>query len=149
MVINTNPSFPVAFSFLVVVSDVFGMYEGNFQEVSGLNAKIGVEELKEGGENRYTHRLPTPPKYENLILKRGMIVNSTLINWVKDAVENFTFTTKTVVVSLLDEKSLPVAVWSFANAYPVALKISDFKAQENAIACETIELSYDYFKRIL
>jgi phage tail-like protein len=141
--------FPVAFSFLVKVTGVSGTYEGSFQEVTGLNAKIGLEELKEGGENRFVHRLPTPPKYDNLVLKRGMVLNSELITWAKDAIENFNFTTKSVLVSLLDENLKPLATWSYVNAYPVAIKISDLKAQDNSIACESIELAYDYFQRVL
>lgn len=142
---KTPPFYPVAFSFNVK----FDGEEGEFQEVSGISVKLGTETIKEGGENRFEHRLPNPPKYENLMLKRGMVLDSGLIVWARNAVEDFKITTKTVVVSLLDEANAPLASWSFSNAYPVSLKISDFKAQENAIAIETLELSYDYFKRVL
>ena len=139
---------PVGFYFQVAIQGISGINEGNFQEVSGLNVKIGVEEVKEGGETRFVHRLPTPPKYENLVLKRGMLLGSPLIAWVKTSIESFTFTPKTVYVKLLDEKKTPIAVWSFVNAYPVAVKISDFKAQENAIAIETLELAFSYFVKV-
>jgi phage tail-like protein len=139
---------PVGFSFVVNITDIDGQYESNVQEVSGLNAKMNVEEVKEGGENRFVHRLPSPPKYENLILKRGMVTNSGLIDWARKAVEQFLFSTKTVVISLLDGDANHLATWNFVNAYPVSIKISDFKAQENAIVVETLELCYDYFQRI-
>jgi len=142
------PFFPAAFSFKVNVVGISGTYEGNFQEVTGINAKLGSEPVKEGGENRFEHRLPNPPKYENLVLKRGMVLSSGLITWVRSAIENFEITTKTVVVNLLDENKTPLASWSFKNAYPVAYKISDLKAQDNAIVFETLELSYSYFIRI-
>ncbi len=143
------PFYPVAFSFEVVVAGVNDTASGSFQEVSGINVKLESETIKEGGENRFAHRLPNPPKYENLILKRGMVLSSALIVWARDAVEKFTFTTKSVIVNLLDETGTPLASWSFVNAYPVALRVSDFKAQENAIVIETLELSYDYFTRTL
>lgn len=144
------PYYPAAFSFQVNVVGIQGTYEGNFQEVTGLNVKISTEPLQEGGENAYQHRLPKPPVYENLVLKRGMIFNSELIKWARAAVEDFTFTPKGVIVNLVDHlHTSPIATWEFTNAYPVALKVSDLKAQENAIVCETLELCYDYFKRTL
>lgn len=145
--LKSAPFFPVSFSFEVTISDILD--EGSFQEVSGISAKIGTETIKEGGENRFEHRLPMPVKHENLILKRGMVINSNLSTWASNAIEKFEFKTKTVVVKLLDETSAPIASWSFNDAYPVALKISDFKAQDNAIVIETLELSYSYFTRII
>lgn len=138
---------PVGFYFKVDVAGIDGKNEGSFQEVSGLNVKIGTEEVKEGGENRFVHRLPTPPKYENLVLKRGMLLGSGLIGWAQDSLEQFSFSPKTVNVNLMDENAGPIASWQFVNAYPVALRISDLKAQENAIVVETLELSFDYFQK--
>ncbi|HET6253610.1 MAG TPA: phage tail protein [Puia sp.] len=139
---------PVAFSFEVSITGIDGVNEGSFQEVTGLSVKLDVEEVKEGGENRFAHRFPSRPKYENLVLRRGMVTSSSLINWARQAVEQFQFTTRTVVVSLLDEEGKNLASWNFVNAWPVSLKVSDLKAQENAIAVETLELSFDYFQRI-
>ncbi|HEX5555515.1 MAG TPA: phage tail protein [Chitinophagaceae bacterium] len=139
---------PVGFYFKVNVIGVSGKNEGSFQEVSGLNVKIGAQEVKEGGENRFVHRLPTPPKYENLVLKRGILKGSPLVTWVKQGLEQFSFTRKTVVINLMNEKGEPIVSWKFVNAYPVAMKISEFKAQENSIALETFELSFDYFTKV-
>ncbi|MBC7913222.1 MAG: phage tail protein [Pyrinomonadaceae bacterium] len=140
---------PAGFFFTVTISGVSGIEESSFQDVSGLSAKLGTEDIKEGGENRFSYRFPTPAKYENLVLKRGMLVGSPLINWVKDGIEQFKFTPKLVIVSLLDANAAPLATWNFINAYPVAFKISDFKAQENAIVVETLELAYNHFIKIL
>jgi phage tail-like protein len=138
---------PVGFYFRVSVTGINGQNEGNFQEVTGLNVKLDVEEVKEGGENRFSHRLPARPKYENLVLKRGMVTDSFLVTWARKATEQFIFTTKTVVLSLLNDDGVPLAAWNFVNAYPVAIKMSEFKAQENSIAIETLELCFDYFER--
>lgn len=139
---------PVGFSFDVSVEGIMGLNEGSFQEVSGLNVKFGTEEVVEGGENRFVHRLPTPPKYENLVLKRGMLKGSSLINWVRTSVERFKFVPKMVVVKLLDASGQPLISWRFSNAYPVSLRISEFKSQENAMVIETLELSFDYFTKV-
>jgi len=136
--------FRVEFAFLKPDSN-----DTRFQEVSGLNTELGIEEISEGGENRYSHRLPTRGKFANLILKRGLLNDSELIDWCKDAIENFTFEPTTVNVTLLNEEHQPMGdTFSFINAWPVKWSVSDFKAQENSIVVETLELSYSYFKRI-
>lgn len=139
---------PVGFHFKVEFK-LNGVLEGDarFQEVSGLTAELGIEELNEGGENRFSHRLPTRSKYGNLVLKRGMLKDSKLIEWFRDAVENFEFKPADVLVTLLNEEHKPLVGWSFVKAWPVKWVVSDFKAQEGSIVVETIELAYNYFKR--
>lgn len=139
---------PVGFYFRVNVPGITGSNEGSFQEVSGLTATITPLEAKEGGENRFVHRLPQPPKYGNLVLKRGMLTGSQLITWAQNAINLFTFSPVPVTVSLMNANRGLVASWQFLNAYPVAYKVSEFKAQENSIALETLELCYDYFQQI-
>lgn len=120
-----------------------------FQEVTGLAAELGVEEVVEGGENRFSHRLPSRARYSNLVLKRGLLTDSKLIDWCRDAIENFEFRPSTVNVTLLNENHEPLAeTLSFIRAWPVKWAVSDYKAQENAIVVETMELAYNYFSRI-
>ena len=141
---------PVGFHFRVEFT-LDGMQDGDvrFQEVSGLSAELGIEEVVEGGGNRFPHRLPTRAKYSNLILKRGLLTDSRLIDWCSDAIENFDFEPTTVNVTLLNENHEPVAEsYSFVRAWPVKWAVSDFKAQENSIVVETLELAYNYFSRI-
>ena len=137
--------FRVEFSFLPSESN-----DTRFQEVAGLTSELGIEEVVEGGENRFAHRLPTRGKYANLILKRGLLTDSNLIDWCKNAIENFVFETATVNVTLLNEKHEPVAeTYSFIKAWPVKWALSDFKSMDNAVVVETLELAYNYFRRIM
>jgi len=140
---------PVGFHFQVSFINLAGVQDNDarFQEVSGLSAEINTEEVVEGGENRFSYRLPTRAKYGNLILKRGMLTDSGLIGWFRDAVENFDFTPSDLLVTLLNEKHQPLAGWKFLKAWPVKWAISDFKAQEGAVVVETVELAYTFFKR--
>jgi len=144
---DTYPyNLPVTFHFNVDM----GSDEGDdirFQEVNGLTAEISVEELVVGGENMFTYRLPVRAKYNNIILKRGMLKNSKLIDWFRNAVEHFQFEPRDIKINLLNEKNEPVAFWKVIQAYPVKWVISDFKASENALVIETIELAYQYFQR--
>jgi phage tail-like protein len=76
-----------------------------------------------------------------------MLVGSAFTHWVQNSLTLFTFTPKTVLVKLLDGDDSIIAAWSLSNAYPVSLKMSDFKAMDNSLAIETLELTYDYFQQ--
>jgi phage tail-like protein len=147
---NDRPySMPRSFHFSVEFQGVSGLKSNDvkFQDVSGLIAELGVEEIRSGGENRFSHRLPTRARYQNLVLKRGMLTDSGLIKWFTDAVENFSFTPATIIVKLLDPDHQPLQSWTFIKAWPVKWSISEFKASENTVVVETIELAYQYFRR--
>ena len=77
-----------------------------------------------------------------------MLSDSKVITWFKDALENFIFKPVDLLITLLNEKNEPLSGWSFVNVWPVKWVISDFKAQENSIVIETLELAYSYFKRV-
>lgn len=146
-VIRMDP--PVGFHFKVsfgfIKSDTG---DSHFQEVSGFTAELGTEELIEGGENRFVHRLPTRGKYGNLILKRGLFTDSELIDWCRGAIENLDIAPTEVLVSLLNEDHEPVGdSFNFKNAWPVKWAVTDYKAQENSLVVETLELTYNYFTR--
>lgn len=119
-----------------------------FQEVKGINVSLETKAYDEGGVNDYSHKLPVRTKYDNLELKRGFLHGSSLLTWVNNAVRNFTFTPKLVQVFLMNELGNELVMWSFGNAYPVAMKISEFKSTDNSIVVETIELAYTYFERV-
>jgi len=137
---------PVGFHFLVEFANQQNEYQ--FQSVSGLSVDLETEEIKEGGENRFTHKLPVRAKYPNLILKRGLLVNSGLLNWCRDAIDNFKIEPTDVIIKLLNEKSEPLMSWNVVHAWPVKWTISDFNAEENRLVIETLELTYSYFKTL-
>ena len=49
---------PVIFHFKVEFGANSSDQDNRFQEVTGLNAEVTVEELKEGDLNQYVHKLP-------------------------------------------------------------------------------------------
>ncbi|MAM29898.1 MAG: glycerol acyltransferase [Flavobacteriaceae bacterium] len=137
---------PVSFHFLVEFNGIQpSLIDTQFQAVSGLSVDIETEEFAEGGENRFKHKFPVRTKFPHLVLKRGMVTDSKLINWCKDAVESFKFSPIDLTVKLLNDKHLPLVTWNVVNAYPVKWNVDELNAEENKIAIETIELAYNYF----
>lgn len=117
-----------------------------FQEVNGLNAELQTEEIKIGGENRYSQTLPIRAKYSDLVLKRGLLVNSAVVKWCRDAIENLEMEPITIVITLMNEKNEPLQSYNIVNAWPKKWTVSDFNAQESRIVVETMDISYQYYK---
>ncbi len=138
---------PVSFHFRVEFkfSDQRAKSEVNFQEVSGLNKEMTTEDFTEGGENRFVYRFPKGTKYPNLVLKRGMKPDSAIIDWVRDAIDNFDFQPVDITVTLLNPDHNPLVVWEFVKCWPLKWATSDLKGQDNAIAIESLELIYNYY----
>jgi phage tail-like protein len=140
---------PVGFHFAVIFElPGLAAIDTNFQEVSGLDATMEFESVKEGGENRFQHRLPTQATYSNLVLKRGMLVGSALYEWFSAAMYDYIFLPINLNVVLLNSDHLPVSAWRFMNAVPAKWSVSSLNAEESSIVAETIELSYNYMQRI-
>ncbi|MEM7186309.1 MAG: phage tail protein [Bacteroidota bacterium] len=137
---------PVSFHFKVEFTGISSQEADiQFQSVAGLSVDIETEEFAEGGENRFKHKFPVRTKFPNLVLKRGMVTDSKLIDWCRDAIESFQFQPIDLTVKLLNEKHEPMVTWNVVHAYPVKWNVSDLNAEENKIAIETIELAYNYF----
>lgn len=140
---------PVGFHFKVVfqIPDAQDV-DTRFQSVSGLSVEFDTETYKEGGENRFEHRLPLRTKYPDLSLKRGMVTVSPLTNWCLAAFNERLIMPITLFVTLLNESHAPLKTWSVFNAWPKKWAVSDLNAQESAIVIETLDLSYSHFKVI-
>jgi phage tail-like protein len=137
---------PVGFHFLVEF-DKLGTKEKDhqFQSVSGLSVDLETEEIVEGGENRFKHKLPVKTKYPNLVLKRGILIDSDVIEWCRKAIENFEFKPVDLTVKLLNQDHKPLMHWKVIHAYPVKWAVEDFSALESKIVIESFELAYNYF----
>jgi phage tail-like protein len=116
-----------------------------FQTVSGLSVEYDFETFKEGGENRFEHKLPVRTKYADMVLKRGMLTNSAVIKWCLAAFRDREFTPVDISVILMNEKGDPLRTWNLAHAIPKKWLVSDLNANENSVVVETMELAYRYF----
>lgn len=139
---------PVGFHFKVVFGlDGVSDLDVQFQEVSGLTVDVEMESYVEGGENRFTHQLPSRTKYAELSLKRGLVTDSAVLDWCRNAIENFQFEPINLTVILLNEKHEPLSSWNVIGGIPKRWEVSSFNAEQNAAVIETLQLSYGYFTR--
>lgn len=136
---------PVGFHFLVKFDGIAEETDTRFQEVTGLTVTVSTEDIEEGGENRFVHKLPKGTSYDNLILKRGIIKDSKLVAWCKKAIEELSFEPKNLLVSLLNEDHEELCSWNIVRAYPVKWAFSGLNAESGELLIETIEFNYQYF----
>ncbi len=137
---------PVAFHFKV---EVLGLPpnadDARFTEVGGLSVEVGTEEIAEGGENRFIQKYPARAKYPELVLKRGLLLQSEVLAWVRRCIEDERIEPKNVDVKLLNENHEPLLTWHLVNAYPTKWAVADLNATGNAVVIETLQLFYQYF----
>jgi len=119
--------------------------DARFQAVSGLSVEYDYESFKEGGENRFEHKLPVRTKYSDMVLKRGMLADSEVIKWCLAAFRDREFRPSDINVILMSEKGDPLRTWNVVHAIPKKWLVSDFNSNESSVVIETLELTYRYF----
>ncbi|MGV8835097.1 phage tail protein [Cellvibrio sp.] len=144
---------PSAFYFKVVFGSGSEGVDSSFQDVSGISFEMSTEEVPEGGENRFVHKLPTAIKQSNLELKRGIAsASSPLVAWCKEVMEGdfiAAIVPRTISVYLLNENAEPIRGWTFANAFPIKWEVEGFNSTKNEVAIEKIVFSYTYSNRVM
>jgi phage tail-like protein len=124
--------------------------DSRFEEVSGLGTSVDVEEIREGGENRFSHSLPKAVRYQNLVLRRGLISDSKIVSWINDTLGgglSNPIKPVEIIVTLLNEQNEPATSWKVENAIPVDFKVESFNANSNELAIESIEFAYNGITR--
>jgi len=116
-----------------------------FQSVGGLSSELQTETIKEGGENRFEHELPIRTKFPNLVLKRGLIKDSSLIKWCLNTFQQLDIRPVDLEVKLLNEKHEPLMTWAVKQAWPKKWAIEDLNAMESKVLIESLDLRYQYF----
>jgi phage tail-like protein len=87
--------------------------------------------------------MPGLPKYANITLKRGVMLNDNeFFEWV-NTIHGGTVQRRDLTNSLLDETHTPTVTWKVKNAWPVKLTAPKLDAMEGRIAIETLEIAHE------
>ena len=115
-----------------------------FSEVTGLTQENQVIEYRDGASREHSLiKMPGQKKYSNIVLKRAVIKkDNDFFNWL-NTIQLNTVDRRTLNISLLDENSMPVMVWTVVNAFPVKIEGPQLKAAGNEVAIESIELAHE------
>lgn len=132
--------------------EVDGVEIGRFMEVGGLQVDVGVEEVEEGGQNSFVHKLPGRMTWPHITLKRGITQNDTLLTWLtKSSGEQFAaqgnkLTRSTAAITLLGPGGGRLRAWEFDGAFPVRWKGPEFAAGSSDMAVEELEIAHHGFR---
>lgn len=124
--------------------EIDGIVAALFNEVSGLDAKMEVEEYKEGGQNGHTWKFPGRVSFSPVTLKWGTQFSSALWDWFVEVVENDKKKPKyhTVHIIQFDETNTEVHRWTLLDAFPTKWTGPSFNAANSQIAVESMEITF-------
>ena len=114
-----------------------------FAEATLPSIEIDVVAYREGSDKvNSVRQLPGLTRHGNLVLKRGIVGDLDLFNWIR-AVSNGQLDRRNVSVTLLDEQRNAVQRWLVRNAFPVKYEGAHPKAKASEVAIELLELACD------
>ncbi len=128
--------------------------DGGFQECSGLEIEMDVQELKEGGRNDGVVRLVGQGKYGNLVLKRGMLyteegpVAAEFWEWLQDIVSgSVPYRRYDGTIEVLDrtggDDARVLATWTFSRGLPAKVSGPQLNAQSGELAIEELHIAHE------
>lgn len=124
--------------------------DGAFQECSGLDIEMNVEEYLEGGRNDGVIRRVGRAKYSNLVLKRGMFygdsgeVNGDVWNWIQGVVAGVRPVARyDGIIEVLSVGDEVVASWVFDRGLPAKVSGPQLNAKTGEIAIEELHIAHE------
>lgn len=121
--------------------EIDGLLFAGFSEVSGLSVEIETDTYNEGGENDFVHILPKTVKYQNIVLKQGILYSDQMWIWMREVMDG-KIKKRSGRIILMGANTMPAWSWEFTGAYPVKWTGADLKAQGGAVFVETLELCH-------
>jgi len=125
--------------------------DGGFQECTGLDIEMDVQELIEGGRNDGTVRLVGRGKFSNIVLKRGMLfpddgtVSSELWGWLQSILAGVRPVARYngIIEVLSPDRNDTVATWTFDRGLPSKIAGPQLNAKTGEIAIEELTIAHE------
>lgn len=123
----------------------------SFQEVSGLEQELKLQDLTQVGDDGVNIRLPKEVVHGNITLKRALEpLSEEFSNWVNKCFNYATdgrITPCNMIISLLDSERNSVACWACSHAFPTKWNLGTLDAQRSGLAIETLTITYNRLER--
>ena len=121
-----------------------------FQECSGLDIEMDVQEYLEGGRNDGVIRRVGRAKYQNLVLKRGMIwragggADPVLWQWIQDVLRGVRPVVRyDGIVEVMGFHEEVVARWAFRRGLPAKIAGPQLNAKTGEVAIEELHIAHE------
>lgn len=130
--------------------------DGAFQECSGLEIEMDVQNYQEGGRNDGVIQRAGRAKYQNLVLKRGMFygasgkVNADLWNWLQGVVAGVRPITRyDGVIEVMSVGERVSATWVFDRGLPARIRGPELNGKTGEIAIEELHIAHEGLRLVL
>ncbi len=125
--------------------------DGAFQEVTGLEIELGVDEYEEGGRNDRVVQRIGRASFPVVVLKRGMLrpsggqADRSLWTWIHDVITGVRPIRRyDGIVDILDTASdTAVARWTFQRGLPTKLVGPQLNARTGEVAIEELHIAHE------
>ncbi|MEI6668463.1 MAG: phage tail protein [Acidobacteriota bacterium] len=125
--------------------------DGGFQECSGLQIEMDVQEIIEGGRNDGTVRQVGRGKYSPIVLRRGMLfpdggtVDNALWAWIQNVLSGVRPVARYdgVIEVLSGDRQNTVATWTFDRGLPQKIAGPQLNAKSGEIAIEELTIVHE------
>jgi phage tail-like protein len=123
--------------------------DGAFQECTGLDVELDVQELVEGGRNNGVIRRVGRAKYSPIVLKRGMfysddVVNRDLWTWLEDVASGVRPVRRyDGIVEVMSVGETVAARWLFERGLPAKITGPQLNAKTGEIAIEELHIAHE------
>jgi phage tail-like protein len=129
---------------------------GAFQECTGLDVEMDVQEYLEGGRNDGVIRRVGRAKYQNIVLKRGMFwkpgdgVNRDLWQWLQSVVSGERPVVRyDGIVEVMGIADDVVACWVFRRGLPAKLTGPQLNAKTGEVAIEELHIAHEGLRLVV
>ena len=124
--------------------------DGGFQECSGLEVEMDIQEYLEGGRNDGVVRRAGRAKYSPIVLKRGMFlkeeagVNRELWQWIQGVVAGLRPIARyDGIIQVMDVGDTVAATWVFDRGLPAKIRGPELNAKTGEIAIEELHIAHE------
>jgi phage tail-like protein len=115
---------------------------GAWTKCDGLTFEYDIQEMKEGGNNGYSHRVPGRIKLVNLKLTRPIDKDTQkTLDWLASVARDPQ--RSTAEVEVLDSGGETVMTWRLQGVFPVKWSGPTLDTGQNQVALEVLELIHN------
>lgn len=124
--------------------------DGAFQECSGLEVEMDVQEYLEGGRNDGVIKRAGRAKYNAIVLKRGMFyggggaANQDLWRWIQGVVAGERPIARyDGIIQVMSSGENVSATWVFDRGLPMKIRGPELNAKTGEVAIEELHISHE------
>ena len=117
--------------------------DGAFSEVTGLEATLETETIREGGNNARQIHLAGAVTYGELTLKRGMTKGLGLWRWFRAVQERREARASGEIAMLSADRESEVVRFKLTGCLPIKIKAPPLNAMDGLIAIEEAQIAFE------